>query len=354
MVILVAKLMIPRPEGTTLEQALGQETYVVLRARLRELFAPDKLAHRSEEEQERVRRYWTAGRAIDETTALKGKRAEYGSNLLGQLAADLEIPQRLLYETLKFARAFGILQMSAKLCWSHYRVLLRVPTKRARNFYTKQAKKHGWSVGDLEVHVKGRLFEHTRGDSLAPLEELPKGRLYVYRVVESGGMAKLDLGFRTRLGSAVVSMDELEPGEVAQSRRSRGGDREFEARPIDAKEENLFTYVGSVERVVDGDTLEMRLDLGFGVEVEQTIRLRGIDAPEMSTPEGERAREFVEKALKAAPRVVITTRQQDRYRRWLADVYYRPGWRDGRRILSRGKMLNSELMEVGLASRYRG
>jgi endonuclease YncB( thermonuclease family) len=267
---------------------------------------------------------------------------------------DLGVSQRILYESLKFARAFQILQTSAEIRWSHYRVLLRVPTKQGRDYYVRQTKKHAWSVGDLEVHVKGRLFEHTRGDSQAPLEELPKGRLYVYRVIECGGSAKLDLGFRTRLGSAVVSMDGLEPGKVAQSRRSRGGDREFEARPIDAKEENLFTYVGSVERVVDGDTLEMRLDLGFGVEVEQTIRLRGIDAPEMSTPEGERAREFVEKALKAAARVVITTRQQDRYRRWLADVYYRPGWRDGRRILSRGKMLNSELMEVGLASRYRG
>ena len=92
---------------------------------------------------------------------------------------DLGVPQRLLYESLKFARAFQILQTSAKIRWSHYRVLLRVPTKQGRDYYVRQTKKHAWSVGDLEVHVKGRLFEHTRGDSQAPLEELPKGRLYV-------------------------------------------------------------------------------------------------------------------------------------------------------------------------------
>lgn len=84
---------------------------------------------------------------------------------------DLGVPQRLLYESLKFARAFQVLQTSAKLRWSHYRVLLRVPTKQARDYYLRQTKKHAWSVGDLEVHVKGRSFEHTRGDSLAPLEE---------------------------------------------------------------------------------------------------------------------------------------------------------------------------------------
>ena len=66
---------------------------------------------------------------------------------------------------------------------------------------------------------------------------------------------------------------------------------------------------GEVERervqpVVDGDTLVVTVDLGFGVEVDQTLRLRGIDAPELSRQAGGRAREFVCEALSASERVV--------------------------------------------------
>ena len=47
----------------------------------------------------------------------------------------------------------------------------------------------------------------------------------------------------------------------------------------------------------------MTLDVGFGIEVLETIRLRGIDAPEMPTERGVEAREFVVAALGRAPRV---------------------------------------------------
>jgi len=96
------------------------------------------------------------------------------------------------------------------------------------------------------------------------------------------------------------------------------------------------------------------VDVGFGMEVGQVLRLRGIDAPELSEGDGVRAREFVGQALGGCERVVIATRQKDKYGRWLADLYYHPGWRDGKRILSRGRWLNQELVEAGLAARYGG
>ena len=46
-------------------------------------------------------------------------------------------------------------------------------------------------------------------------------------------------------------------------------------------------------RVVDADTLLVEVDCGFGCRMEQRLRLRGIDAPELKTPEGARARAFV-------------------------------------------------------------
>lgn len=44
---------------------------------------------------------------------------------------------------------------------------------------------------------------------------------------------------------------------------------------------------------MDGDTLVVMVGLGFGVEVDQALRLRGIDSPELSRQAGARAREMV-------------------------------------------------------------
>jgi endonuclease YncB( thermonuclease family) len=97
----------------------------------------------------------------------------------------------------------------------------------------------------------------------------------------------------------------------------------------------------------------VRVDLGFGMEVEETVRLRGIDAPEMSQAEGEQARRFVDEALRATRRVVVATRQRDKYGRWLADLYYEPQTRSVRRMAREGRLLNRQLVAEGLAARYR-
>ena len=83
----------------------------------------------------------------------------------------------------------------------------------------------------------------------------------------------------------------------------------------------------------------------------QTLRLRGIDAPELSRQAGVRAREFVREALSASERVVIVTRHREKLGPWLADLYYHPNWRDGKRILTRDGFC-SELVAEGLAARH--
>ena len=40
-------------------------------------------------------------------------------------------------------------------------------------------------------------------------------------------------------------------------------------------------YYGTVERIIDGDTLQVRIDLWPGLEAVYAIRVRGIDAPEL-------------------------------------------------------------------------
>lgn len=42
----------------------------------------------------------------------------------------------------------------------------------------------------------------------------------------------------------------------------------------------MYEYRASVIRVIDGDTVDLRIDLGFEVGLNMRVRLAGIDAPE--------------------------------------------------------------------------
>ncbi len=52
-------------------------------------------------------------------------------------------------------------------------------------------------------------------------------------------------------------------------------------------------YRAVVDRIHDGDTFDAIVDLGFGVYVYIPVRVRGCNAPELPTPEGAAARQFV-------------------------------------------------------------
>lgn len=84
----------------------------------------------------------------------------------------------------------------------------------------------------------------------------------------------------------------------------------------------LWTYVARVLRIIDGDTLDVVVDLGLGHRAFPRLRLRGIDTPELYTRAGRQARNFVERALTDSPAVVISTSRTDTYGRYLADVKY--------------------------------
>jgi len=121
---------------------------------------------------------------------------------------------------------------------------------------------------------------------------------------------------------------------------------------------------------VDGDTLYVDVDLGFKTGVLQYLRLRGIDAPEIDTPEGKKARDFVVRELAKVPYIILTSSRSDKYDRYLADVFYLPlkNSREDKRNApasperaSRGvwfgegedeKYLNQVLLDEGLAQRW--
>ena len=44
-----------------------------------------------------------------------------------------------------------------------------------------------------------------------------------------------------------------------------------------------YRYRAELDRVVDGDTLDVVIDLGFYIKIKERIRLEGVDTPELGT-----------------------------------------------------------------------
>ena len=89
-------------------------------------------------------------------------------------------------------------------------------------------------------------------------------------------------------------------------------------------------YVKKVTNVVDGDTIDVEIDLGFDISFSSRVRLAGIDTPESRTKDlkekalGLEAKEYLKKALKDAKSVAIKTEKinsSEKYGRILGWVY---------------------------------
>ncbi len=81
-----------------------------------------------------------------------------------------------------------------------------------------------------------------------------------------------------------------------------------------AKSPDAFVYNATLERIVDGDTFDCSLDLGFDVKLhKQRVRLAGIDTPESRTRDkvektyGILAKNFVKSYLKPGSTQVLQT-----------------------------------------------
>lgn len=90
----------------------------------------------------------------------------------------------------------------------------------------------------------------------------------------------------------------------------------------------MFTYNAIVNRVIDGDTVVIDIDLGFGLWIKgEAVRLIGIDAPESRTSDlhekmfGIYAKEYVENLLPVGSNVVYNSAQfqSGKYGRSLGD-----------------------------------
>lgn len=76
----------------------------------------------------------------------------------------------------------------------------------------------------------------------------------------------------------------------------------------------------SLERVIDGDTVALEIDLGNKIKWRDTFRLAGIDTPERGQPGWAEASQHLRRLL-LLPLVRIETHKPDKYGRWLVDLH---------------------------------
>ena len=113
-----------------------------------------------------------------------------------------------------------------------------------------------------------------------------------------------------------------------------------------------YVYHASLVAVVDGDTLEIELDVGFSITIRETVRLELINAPELDTAAGKKARDFIARKLKGS-NLVVETKKKGKFGRLIAKVFYHRTRTDYREILQHGSLINDELIEAGHANRSR-
>jgi micrococcal nuclease len=76
-------------------------------------------------------------------------------------------------------------------------------------------------------------------------------------------------------------------------------------------------YVKKVTKVVDGDTIDVEIDLGFDISFSSRVRLAGIDTPESRTTDkmekalGLEAKAYLKSQIESAKTVVIKTEKMD-------------------------------------------
>lgn len=109
----------------------------------------------------------------------------------------------------------------------------------------------------------------------------------------------------------------------------------------------MYLYNATVVKVVDGDTVDLDIDLGFYMKTRQRIRLANIDAPEMRGKEkqqGKEAKAFLKELLLTEDnKVQVETVKTGKFGRWLGVLY----------LKQLDHSVNAEMIDKGHAEIYR-
>lgn len=333
----------------------SQASYEAVLSRLSELYQTAVLDMESRRGRGVLEAYWEAGQLV---SSLVGEtaRAAYGAKVVSRLAADLKqrlgrgFSERNLLQLRRFAREFSRDSLRPELSWTHYREVLRLRDPEGRCLLLERAANNGLTnpalkrLVDQELMTQGRLSRTLS----RPSGELGLAR--VRRMAAVGGEASwlaVDLGFNVLREVSATALEGMRDGTLVHI--SNGARPRITAQPDVSS--LPWLYEAWLERVVDGDTLLVQVVLGLGAYSRQKLRLRGLDAAELGTAEGEAAKESLQQRLSGCRLLVLKTHGTDKYQRYVADVLYQKRATSVERVQQSGSYLNQELLDDGLAAR---
>ena len=248
-----------------------------------------------------VKGLWEAGRLAVEYKDSTGM-------LLKDIAREIEVPDWALQRYTQFYKAFskGYPEKYGNrvVNWSLICCVLPVHDAKAREFYLRESCLNGWN--------KYELTKRIRQDYHGAFEDAAAAN---------------------------------------------------QSKTLKLQRQRLYTYASEVIKIVDADTFDLEIDVGFKTKQEHRVRLRGINAPEVGTSPGRKAKRFVERELGKCvvekplfkgtranrPLVVVKTYKLGQYGRYTVDIYYLAGEADPEVIAENGKLLNQVLVDKGLA-----
>lgn len=133
---------------------------------------------------------------------------------------------------------------------------------------------------------------------------------------------------------------------IVEDQRTRTGETAL-PRPPEAD----YLYAVKVDEVIDGDTLDMIIDLGFRTKRSDRFRLADIDCEELPRPGARKARDFVYGRLLTAKTIVVQTLRSDLHGRYVAHLFYSDTQLPIAQCFRQGTHLNAELVSEGHAKR---
>jgi micrococcal nuclease len=119
----------------------------------------------------------------------------------------------------------------------------------------------------------------------------------------------------------------------------------------------MYTYNIELLRVVDGDTIDAKIDLGFDVFVKKRVRFLGINTPESRTRDleekarGLAAKDRVKELLEGCKRIQLTSHGVGKYGRCLGELCI--DMVDGKEKITL-ESINQLLIKEGHAVEYHG
>ena len=150
--------------------------------------------------------------------------------------------------------------------------MISISDPKKRFAIGKEAKENDWTSDELTARIRGKQSRQPPAPAQATLRNDPLspscGTPYSYQVVQ-----RMNL----KTGKSALRLDNHTYKLYKDTRLPK----------------DRYPYWAEIEKVIDGDTVKVRFDLGFNTEIRQTLRLRGLDCAEMDTKEGQAAKTFL-------------------------------------------------------------